>query len=86
MLAGRPLIASDVQGLAEIVDDGRTGLLVQPGDPSALASAIALLLDDPEMAAQLAQAAQLAAREHFGVERYRREISAIVTQLARPAA
>jgi glycosyltransferase involved in cell wall biosynthesis len=86
MLAGRPLIASDVQGLAEIVDDGRTGLLVRPGDPSALASAIALLLDDPEMATQLAHAAQLAAREHFGVERYRREISAIVSQLALPAA
>lgn len=41
--AGRPVVASRVGGLAEVVDDGGSGLLVPPGDPSALAHAIELL-------------------------------------------
>ena len=47
MLAQRPLVASRVQGLAEIVEDGRTRLLVPPGDPAALADATARFLEDP---------------------------------------
>ena len=48
MLAGRPVVASDVGGLRDVVDDGTTGLMVPPGDPGALAAALDRLLDDPE--------------------------------------
>ena len=51
MERGRPVIASDVGGLPEIVADGRTGLLVPPGDVEALARAIAELAGDPARAA-----------------------------------
>lgn len=46
--AGVPVVASRVGGLPEVVDDGRTGLLVPPGEPAALAAALRRLLDRPE--------------------------------------
>lgn len=48
MTMGRPIIASRIGGLIDIVADGQTGLLVPPGDPQALGEAIQGLLDDPE--------------------------------------
>ena len=57
MAARTPLVATAVGGIPEIVHDGHTGLLVPPRHPSALASAIAVLLRDPEARALLARAA-----------------------------
>ena len=48
MAMGRPIIASCIGGLIDIIVDGQTGLLVPPGDPQALREAIQGLLDDPE--------------------------------------
>jgi glycosyltransferase involved in cell wall biosynthesis len=56
MAAGRPIVASAVGPVPEIVVDGVTGLLVPPGDPAALASAIIRLLRDPELAAAYGRA------------------------------
>ena len=56
MAAGRPIVASAVGPIPEIVVDGVTGLLVPPGDPAALAEAITRLLRDPELAAALGRA------------------------------
>jgi starch synthase len=47
------VVASAVGGIPEVVDDGRTGLLVPPSDPAALAAAINRLLDDPGLARQM---------------------------------
>jgi len=46
---GRPVVVTDVGGLAEVVTAGETGLVVPPDDPARLASAIARLLDDPAL-------------------------------------
>lgn len=78
LLAERPLIASRVQGLAEIVTDGETGLLVTPDDANDLADAIQRLATDPALAAELASAGRKDAEERFGAERYREEIAAEV--------
>lgn len=51
--AALPVVASDVPGMAGIVDHGRTGMLVPPADPAALAAAIDALVDDPARAAAL---------------------------------
>jgi len=74
LLAGRPVVASDVQGLAEIIDSGRTGLLVPPGDAAALAGAVAKLLDDPDLAARLAEAGRRDAEERFSPATYQQAI------------
>jgi glycosyltransferase involved in cell wall biosynthesis len=68
-LAARPVVASRVEGIPEVVIDGETGLLVPPGDPDALAAAIEQLLADPERSRVLGARARDLAIERFGVER-----------------
>ena len=59
MAAGCPVVASAVGGLKELIKDGETGLLVQPGNPHALAEAVALLLENKEMRLQIAAKAKI---------------------------
>ncbi|MGH7587798.1 MAG: glycosyltransferase, partial [Gemmatimonadota bacterium] len=68
-LAARPVVASRVEGIPEVVLDGETGLLVPPGDPDALAEAIGGLLEDPERSAALGARARELTIERFGVDR-----------------
>jgi glycogen(starch) synthase len=56
MAAARPVVATRVDGLPEIVDDGRTGLLVEPEDPAALAGALDRLAGDRSLAQALGRA------------------------------
>jgi glycosyltransferase involved in cell wall biosynthesis len=57
MAAGRPVIASAVGGLPDIVQDGITGVLVPPGDVDALRATLAQLLADPDRRDQMGEAA-----------------------------
>jgi glycosyltransferase involved in cell wall biosynthesis len=66
MGAGLACVASRVGGVAELLAGG-AGLLVRPGDPEALATAMAALADDPGLAAALGRAAAGAARRRFTV-------------------
>jgi mannosyltransferase len=65
MLAGLPVVASNVSSLPELVVEGETGYLVQPDDPPALALGIARALDRPELGA----AGRDRARREFSVAR-----------------
>lgn len=65
MAAGRPVIASAVGGLTDIVEPGVTGLLVPPGDPGALADALRALTEDPELAGKLGAAGRDRVVERF---------------------
>jgi glycosyltransferase involved in cell wall biosynthesis len=58
MAAGCACIGTDVVGVREIIDHGRTGLLVPPGDPRALADALQRLLQESALAEQLGHAAR----------------------------
>lgn len=78
LLAARPVIASRVQGLREIISHGETGLLVQPGDAVELAAAIATLLDDPGLADTLAARGYEDAVARFSIDRYRDDIDALL--------
>ncbi len=78
MLAERPLVASAVQGLKEVVTDGVTGLLVPPDDAPALAEAIATYLDEPERAHTLAAAGRADALNRFTPERYQEAMNAAI--------
>lgn len=55
LAAGKPLVASKVGGLPEIVRDGENGLLVPPRDPSEIARAVDLILSDRKLAAKMAR-------------------------------
>jgi glycosyltransferase involved in cell wall biosynthesis len=69
MAAGKPVVASEVGGLAELIKDGITGLLTPPRDVQALGAAIAKLVENPNLARALGQRASIHVREHFAVER-----------------
>lgn len=72
MAAGRPIVATAVSGVGEVMEDGVEGRVVPPGDPSALAEAIEDLLGDPRRAAAMASAARERALSEHGFERVAR--------------
>ncbi len=66
---GLPVVASRLDGIAEIVADGETGLLVAPGDVRELADAIKRLLADASLREHLARGAQAHLRRHYDLGR-----------------
>jgi len=70
MHAGRPVVATAVGGVPELIEHGVTGLLVPPGDPEALARAIIDLAKDEALRERLASEARLRAGERFTAERF----------------
>lgn len=75
--AGCCVVAADHGGLPEILDDGRTGVLVTPGDPAALARAVAALADDPQRRDALGAAAAQDVSERFGRRRMLEELQSL---------
>lgn len=69
MMAGLPVIATDVGGTRELVEDGVTGWLVPPGRPGALAEEIAWILAHPAAARAVADKGRDVARERFTIDR-----------------
>jgi glycosyltransferase involved in cell wall biosynthesis len=69
MERARPVIASAVGGLPEIVVDGETGLVVEPGDAEALAEAMVTLGGDLAKAAEMGRAGRARALAEFPPER-----------------
>ncbi|MBC2668134.1 glycosyltransferase family 4 protein [Novosphingobium piscinae] len=66
---GRPVVASGVAGIPELVRDGENGLLVPPGHVAALAGAMLRLADDPPLRQRLGQAAREAVHAEFVIDR-----------------
>jgi glycosyltransferase involved in cell wall biosynthesis len=64
MAAGRPIVASDLPAITEVLRHEKNALLVAPGDPAALAAAVRRLLNDRALADRLAQAALVDAGEY----------------------
>ena len=69
MAAALPVVATTVGGNAEVVEDGRTGILVPARDPEALAGAMADLLASPERRRALGDAGRARAEQRFAFER-----------------
>lgn len=68
MAAGKPIVATDVAAVSELVDDGRTGSLVPPGAVHDLAAALQRQLADDEMRRAMGGAGLERARAKFGLE------------------
>lgn len=64
MSLGTPVVATTIGGVADVVADGRTGLLVRPGDAGALAEGIHRVLDEPGLAERLANEGRRFVAEH----------------------
>ena len=67
-MRARPVIASDVYGLKEVVEHGKTGLLVEPQNPEALAEAIGILFGQKERRVEMGTYAQMRASQMFTME------------------
>jgi glycosyltransferase involved in cell wall biosynthesis len=65
MACGAAVVATTAGAFPEFIEDGRTGLLVRPGDPAALAAAIKSLLLDPDRCARMGEAASEHIRANF---------------------
>jgi glycosyltransferase involved in cell wall biosynthesis len=81
MRAGLPVVASDVGGLSELVDNGGNGALIPPGDAGALSAALAGLISDAPRRLQLGMAARLTYEARFRLE-YMIEKTAAIYQMA----
>ena len=83
MALSRPVVASDVGGIPEMIEDGVTGLLVDHDNPNALAAAIVRLLKDHAFADLIARAGHDLVHERFCVELMVKAIEGIYDQGAR---
>lgn len=78
---GIPSIAGRAGGVVDAVEDGETGLIVDPKDPHAIADAIRQLVEHPERADQMGQAARRRATERFTWEHATSRLVAVLEQL-----
>ena len=76
LACGTPVLAASAGGLGEVVDHGRTGVLVAPGDERALAAAMQRLLDDPRLRSRMSASAA-AGRDRFDRDRMVHDIHAL---------
>jgi glycosyltransferase involved in cell wall biosynthesis len=77
-----PVVASDLPALREVVTPDREGLLVPPGDPAALAAAVAHLLASPQRRAEMGAAARRRFEEAFSLDRVAEAMIALYERVA----
>ncbi len=82
MLSERPVVATAVGGVPELVEDGVSGLLVPPKDAVALAAALEWVLGDRALAARLAAAGRERAMREFTLDRVVQEVEAVIREVA----
>ncbi|HUU43609.1 MAG TPA: glycosyltransferase, partial [Planctomycetota bacterium] len=83
MAMGKPLIASDTPGHREVVEHGRTGVLVPPGDERVMSGALLKLIGDHDLSERLGSAARDYVTRHHTVERWVRGIEAVYVDVLR---
>ncbi len=86
MVVGIPVIGSNVGGIPESIQDGKTGLLVPPGDAPALSRAIIRLLEDAEAAKAMADRGRAWAREQFSIQKAAERMETFYRKLLNGAA
>ena len=82
MAAGRPVVATDVGGVGDAVQDGVTGVLVPPNDPGKLADAILRLAGNRREAAKMADRARARVRERYTARRMVDDYAQLYRRLA----
>jgi len=82
LAAGKPIVATDIDGNREVIDNLETGLLVPPADAGAFAAALLRLLTDRSLAERLAVNARLSAESRFSMERMVEQNLAVYNRVA----
>ncbi len=74
MSHGLPVVTTAKGGIVDVVVDGQTGVFVPPGDPTALADALRLLIENPGLRARMGAAAHDRFGEHFGMAAFEKRL------------
>lgn len=82
MRAGKPIVATAVGGVPEMVEDGRTGIIVPPRDPASLADAVERMFTLPGLAESMGEAGRTVARSRFDIVRVTAQLERIYRELA----
>ena len=77
---GVPVLATRVSAIPEIVEDGRTGLLVDPGEPEAMAQCMVKLLGDEKLRQRIITAARQRVREEFNNQELIQQLAAVFAE------
>jgi glycosyltransferase involved in cell wall biosynthesis len=83
MLCGRPVVATQSGGAVELVEVGKTGWLVPPGDARQVAEVITKCRNQPEHSAAIAHQAQLQASQRFHISTINQQIAQLLSKIAR---
>lgn len=83
--AGLPIVTTDNRGCVEVVEHGVNGLLVPPGDATALAAALLELIQNPEKRLKFGEAGRLIALRDFSVKQVAERTAEVYTTLLKPA-
>ena len=81
---GVPVIAHDLEGMREVVEDGVTGYLIEPGNVEELSNRLEQLLAEPELRNRLGQAGYAMVRQRFSMARRASEYAALYREICRP--
>jgi glycosyltransferase involved in cell wall biosynthesis len=81
MALAKPIVATAVDGIPELITHNVTGLLYPHADAEALAQRILSLLDNTELAAQIGRSARRSVQADFNEERFARDIAALYSRL-----
>jgi glycosyltransferase involved in cell wall biosynthesis len=82
MMFGLPVVSTKWRGIPEIVIEGETGLLVEPGEVSALASSLKKLIDDPELRRSMGNQGRQRYAKYFTAEQFQKNMESVLAELA----
>lgn len=81
MALGRTIVATAAGGVPSVIQDGKTGILVEPGNPEALADGVQRVLDDPELASRLGNEAQVLVERDYGLDQMVKSVEAVYQEV-----
>jgi len=81
MAAGKPVIASNIGGIPEIIEHQKNGILVEPGDSEALADAIVSLLENKDEKERIGRNARIHAKQYFSTKRVAEEYEKVYEEI-----
>jgi glycosyltransferase involved in cell wall biosynthesis len=82
MASGRPVVAGRIGGIPELLIDGETGLLCNPGDPAELGTKVLRLMKERYLAKEMGMKGRERIEKHFRVEEHIRGYSAILKRIS----